>query len=293
MEIMTNMKKIRKAIIPVAGMGTRFLPATKSTPKEMLPIVDIPSIQYIVDEAVKSGIEEILFVTSPYKNSIQDHFDRSYELEHRLEKSNKIDKCNMIKDIPNMANFYYIRQGEPLGTGHAIKICKEFIGDEPFAVLYGDDLVKSDVPCLKQMINIYEENDCNVLCALELSDEEIPSKGIISFSDEKSHKINGLVEKPLLENAPSKYGTLGRYILKPEIFEELENIPLVNGEYLLTDAILDLMQKQDFYACIVDGDYHDIGNQFGYIKANIAYGLDRKDIKDRLLNYIEEISKRN
>lgn len=287
------MQRIRKAIIPVAGMGTRFLPATKSTPKEMLPIVDIPSIQYIVDEAVKSGIEEILFVTSPYKNSIQDYFDRSYELEHRLEKSNKIKQLDMIKNIPSMAKFFYIRQGEPLGTGHAIRICEDFIGGEPFAVLYGDDIVKSDVPCLKQMISIYEKYDCNVMCAVELTDEEIPAKGILSYSDIESGKINGLVEKPLLENAPSHYGTIGRYILKPEIFDELRNIPLVNGEYLLTDAILDLMQKQDFYACKLDGEYHDIGNQFGYIKANISYGLDREEIREKLLDFIKEISGRN
>jgi len=283
------MKRIRKAIIPVAGMGTRFLPATKATPKEMLPIVDIPSIQYIVDEAVKSGIEEILFVTSSYKNSIQDHFDRSYELEARLTKSNKMKQVDMIKEIPNMANFYYIRQGEPLGTGHAIRICEQFVAGEPFAVLYGDDIIKSEVPCLKQMIDIYEKYDCNVLCAVELSDEEIPSKGILSYDNIETGKVNGLVEKPLLENAPSKYGTVGRYILKPEIFEELACIPQVNGEYLLTDAMLDLMQRQDFYACKFLGDYHDIGNQFGYIKANIAYGLDREDIREKLTEYLNEI----
>lgn len=287
------MKKIRKAVIPVAGMGTRFLPATKAIPKEMLPIVDKPSIQYIVEEAVKSGIEEILFVTSSYKNAIQDHFDRSYELESRLLENNKIKQLEMIKEIPNLVKCYYIRQGEPLGTGHAIKICKDFLAGEPFAILYGDDIVKSETPCLKQLIDVYEKYDANVMCAVELEDSVIPSKGIVSYSNKETGKINGLVEKPTLDKAPSKDGTIGRYILKPEIFDELETITLVNGEYLLTDAILDLMGKQDFYACKLDGTYHDIGNQFGYIKANIDYGLDREDIKNDLLKYIKEISEKN
>lgn len=283
------MKRVRKVIIPVAGMGTRFLPATKALAKEMLPIVDKPTIEYIVEEAVKSGIEEILFITSPYKKNIEDHFDRSFELEKRLEKSNKLEQLEMIKNISNLASFYYIRQGEPLGTGHAVRLAKNFIGDEPFAILYGDDIVVSEIPCLKQMMQIYEKNDCNVLCAEELDDYLIPQKGIIEYEDIESGKVKGLVEKPKLEEAPSKHGTLGRYILKPEIFEELEKIGMTNGEYLLTDALLALMRKQDFYACKLVGTYYDVGNQIGYIKANVEFALARKDLSEAMREYLGKL----
>lgn len=283
------MKRVRKAIIPVAGMGTRFLPATKALAKEMLPIVDKPTIEYIVEEAVKSGIEEILFITSPYKKNIEDHFDRSFELEKRLEKSNKLEQLEMIKNISNLASFYYIRQGEPLGTGHAVRLAKNFIGNEPFAILYGDDIVVSEIPCLKQMMQIYEKNDCNVLCAEELDDYLIPQKGIIEYEDIESGKVKGLVEKPKIEEAPSKHGTLGRYILKPEIFEELEKIDMTNGEYLLTDALLALMKKQDFYACKLDGTYYDVGNQIGYIKANVEFALARKDLSEAIREYLSKL----
>lgn len=284
------MKKIRKAIIPVAGMGTRFLPATKALAKEMLPIVDKPTIEYIVEEAVKSGIEEILFITSPYKKNIEDHFDRSFELEKGLEQNSKLEQLEMVKSISSLASFYYLRQGEPLGTGHAIKLAKNFIGDEPFAILYGDDIVASEVPCLKQLIQVYEKYDCNVLCAEELEDYQIPQKGIIAYEDIESGKISGLVEKPKLEVAPSKHGTLGRYILKPEIFRELEYIPKTNGEYLLTDALLSLMQKQDFYACKVKGTYYDVGNQLGYIRANVEFALSRPDLSEAMREYLKSLN---
>lgn len=283
--------EVRKAIIPVAGLGTRFLPITKAVPKEMLPIVDIPTIEYIVKEAVDSGIEEILFVTNPYKSSIENYFDHHYELEQRLKISKKEKQLEKVLKPIGMANFMFIRQGEPLGTGHAIKICKNFVGNEPFAVLYGDDIIDSDVPCLKQMINMYEKYDCNVLCALKLSDEEIPSKGIIEYTDSDELIVKRLVEKPKLEEAPSKYGTIGRYILKPEIFDELEKIELKNGEYLITDAFERLMKYQPFYACKLDGKYYDIGNQFGYLKCNIEYSLKREDIKEKLSDYLKNYSK--
>ena len=283
------MHKIRKAIIPVAGLGTRFLPITKAVPKEMLPIVDIPTIEYIVKEAVDSGIEEILFVTNPYKNSIENYFDHHYELEERLKKNNKNEQLEKVLKPTCMASFMFLRQGEPLGTGHAIKICKNFINGEPFAVLYGDDIIDSSVPCLKQMINMYEKYDCNVLCALELSDKEIPSKGIIEYEDNNELKIKRLVEKPKLEEAPSKYGTIGRYILKPEIFDELDKIELKNGEYLLTDAFERLIKYQSFYACKLDGKYYDIGNQFGYLKCNIEFSLKREDIEKSLKEYLKNI----
>ncbi len=283
------MKKIKKAIIPVAGLGTRFLPITKAVPKEMLPIIDIPTIEYIVKEAVDSGIEEILFVTNPYKKSIEDYFDHHYELENRLKICNKQEQLDKILKPINMAKFMFIRQGEPLGTGHALKICKNFINDEPFAVLYGDDIIDNDVPCLKQMIEMYEKYDCNVLCALELSDEEIPSKGIIEYEQNSDLIVKRLVEKPKLEEAPSKFGTIGRYILKPEIFDELEKIEIKNGEYLLTDAFERLMKYEPFYACKLQGKYYDIGNQFGYLKCNIEYALKNQNIKDKLKNYLDEI----
>lgn len=278
--------KITKAIIPVAGMGTRFLPATKAVPKEMLPIVDKPSIQYIVEEAVNSGIEEILFVTSSYKNAVQDHFDRNYELENRLLQSNKTEQIKMIKDIASLVKCYYIRQGEPLGTAHAIRLCKNFIGNEPFAVLYGDDLVLSDEPCLKQMIDMHYEKDANILCAVSVSDDIIPSKGIIKYKND-NQEVDRLIEKPLLKEAPSNHATIGRYILKPEIFDEIDKLTLKNGEYLLTDAMGLLMNKQKFYACSLTGEYHDIGNQIGYIKANVEFALKREDIKQELKEYLK------
>ena len=282
------MKKIRKAVIPVAGMGTRFLPATKAVAKEMLPIIDKPTIQYIIEECVQSGIEEILLITSPYKKNIEDHFDQSFELEARLERSNKLEQLELVKNISKMCKIYYIRQGEPLGSGHAIKLAKSFIGDEPFAVLYGDDLMKYETPVLKQLINIYEEKDCNVIGAEEVDRSIVYKYGIIEF--EKDTKIKSIIEKPSIENAPSNIAGLGRYIVKPEIFEELDNLGRgANGEYQFTDAMLNLMKKQDFYACLYDGKYFDIGNQLGYIKANIAFALDRNDLKDDLKEYLKNL----
>lgn len=283
-----NVKKVRKCVIPVAGMGTRFLPATKATPKEMLPIIDKPTLQYIVEEAVKSGIEEILFITSPYKNSVLDHFDKSYELENRLKNAGKFDKLEMIENISSLAKFYYIRQGEPNGSGHAISLAKSFVGDEPFAVMYGDDLIKSDVPVLKQLIDIYEEKDCNVIGVQEVDKSLVNKYGIIKYADENG-KIQGLVEKPNIKDAPSNHAGLGRYIVKPEIFDELDNLEMIEGEeQKFTDAMESLMSKQDFYACMFKGQYFDIGSQFGYIKANIEYALDREDIKDDLIEYLNQ-----
>lgn len=282
------MKKVKKCIIPVAGMGTRFLPATKATPKEMLPIIDKPTLQYIVEEAVASGIEEILFITSPYKNSVMDHFDKNFELESRLKESGKLDKLHMIENVSGLAKFYYMRQGEPMGSGHAINLAKSFVGDEPFAVMYGDDLMKSEVPVLKQLIDIYEEKDCNVIGVQEVDPSIVYKYGIIEYANEEG-KIKDIIEKPSIEEAPSNHAGLGRYIVKPEIFEELENLKRGAGnEYQFTDGMKALMKKQEFYACKFNGKYFDIGNQFGYIKANIEFALDRDDIKDDLNNYLEK-----
>lgn len=282
------MKKVKKCIIPVAGMGTRFLPATKATPKEMLPIIDKPTLQYIVEEAVASGIEEILFITSPYKNSVMDHFDKNFELESRLKESGKLDKLHMIENVSSLAKFYYMRQGEPMGSGHAINLAKSFVGDEPFAVMYGDDLMKSEVPVLKQLIDIYEEKDCNVIGVQEVDPSIVYKYGIIEYADEEG-KIKDIIEKPSVEEAPSNHAGLGRYIVKPEIFDELENLKRGAGnEYQFTDGMKALMKKQEFYACKFNGKYFDIGNQFGYIKANIEFALDRDDIKEDLSNYLEK-----
>ena len=282
------MKKVKKAVIPVAGMGTRFLPVTKSVPKEMLPIIDKPTLQYIVEECVESGIEEILFITSPYKRNVEDHFDQSFELETRLERNNKLKELEIVKNISKMCKIYYTRQGEPLGSGHAIKLSKSFIGDEPFAVLYGDDLMKSETPVLKQLIDVYEKYDANVIGVQEVDRNLVYKYGIIEFETE--NKIKSIIEKPSIEEAPSNFAGLGRYIVKPEIFNELDKLDRGKGnEYQFTDAMLNLMKRQDFYACKFKGTYYDIGNQLGYLKANIAFALDRDDLKDELKQYLKEI----
>ncbi len=282
------MKKVKKAVIPVAGMGTRFLPVTKSVPKEMLPIIDKPTLQYIVEECVESGIEEILFITSPYKRNIEDHFDQSFELETRLERNNKLKELEVVKNISKMCKIYYTRQGEPLGSGHAIKLAKSFIGDEPFAVLYGDDLMKSETPVLKQLIDVYEKYDANVIGVQEVDRNLVYKYGIIEFETE--NKIKSIIEKPSIEEAPSNFAGLGRYIVKPEIFNELDKLDRGKGnEYQFTDAMLNLMKRQDFYACKFKRTYYDIGNQLGYLKANIAFALDRDDLKNELNKYLKEI----
>lgn len=284
------MKKVTKCVIPVAGMGTRFLPGTKSIPKEMFPIIDKPAIQYIVEEAVSSGIEEILFITSSYKNSVIDHFDRNFELETRLEKSGKLDKLDVVKKISDLATFTYIRQGEPLGSGHAIKLAKNFVGDEPFAVMYGDDVMMYDYPVLKQLMDIYEEKDCNVIGVQEVDPSLLYKYGIIDYDNKETGKIKTIIEKPKNEDAPSTHAGLGRYIVKPEIFNELEKLSKGAGnEYQFTDAMKALMNKQEFYACKFDGKYFDIGSQFGYLKANVEFALKREDLKEDIKKYIKEL----
>ena len=220
------MKKVKKCIIPVAGMGTRFLPATKATPKEMLPIIDKPTLQYIVEEAVASGIEEILFITSPYKNSVMDHFDKNFELESRLKESGKFDKLHMIENVSSLAKFYYMRQGEPMGSGHAINLAKSFVGDEPFAVMYGDDLMKSEVPVLKQLIELHNQTSSNIIGALEVPKELSSKYGMIEFKNKSTKEINTIIEKPSIDESPSNYAGLGRYIVSSKIFTILESLNL-------------------------------------------------------------------
>lgn len=286
------MKKITKAVIPVAGLGTRFLPITKSVPKEMLPIVDKPTLSYIIDECIESGITDILLITSPYKKVIEDYFDQSYELEKRLEEKEKFEELDYINTKPNNVNIYFIRQGEPKGSGHAIKLAKTFIGNDSFAVLYGDDIMKSKIktPALKQLINVHKETGANVIGCLEVAKELAPKYGMIDFQNKETGKIKTIIEKPSVEEAPSNYAGLGRYIVSANIFPILETLSKgVGNEYQFTDAMKELMAKEDFYACNLKATYYDTGSKIGYLKANIDFARDREDLKDRLDEYLKNI----
>lgn len=291
------MKKVRKAVIPAAGLGTRFLPATKAQPKEMLPIVDKPTIQFIIEEAVQSGIEEILIITSSTKRSIEDHFDKSYELEDTLRKKGKTELLKMVEDISNMVNIHYIRQKEAKGLGHAIHCAKAFIKDEPFAVLLGDDVVhpKNCEPALKQLVDQYERVGASVVGVQTVSWDDVSKYGIIEPSVQHSskgklHKLVNMIEKPKVEQAPSNMAVLGRYVLTPEIFDMLETqTPGSGDEIQLTDAIKRLMDKQAVYAYEFDGVRYDVGDKFGFVKATIDFSLEREDLKDQVRDYIKEI----
>lgn len=275
-------KKIRKAIIPAAGLGTRFLPATKAMPKEMLPIVDKPTIQYIVEEAIASGIEDIIIVTGKGKRSIEDHFDRNLELESNLEEKNKmalLEKINVSSNI----DIHYIRQKEPLGLGHAIWCARNFIGNEPFAVLLGDDLVKSDEPCLKQLMDQYNETYSSIIGVQEVLDEDVHRYGVIDPVSTESAlmQVTKFLEKPSLEEAPSNFAIIGRYILTPEIFRFLdEKKKGKGGEIQLTDAIEALNGIQRVFAYNFEGRRYDVGEQLGFIETTIDYALDREDLSE-------------
>jgi UTP--glucose-1-phosphate uridylyltransferase len=290
-----DMQKVRKAIIPAAGLGTRFLPATKAQPKEMLPIVDKPTIQYIIEEAVASGIEDIIIVTGRGKRAIEDHFDKSYELEETLAKKGKYDQLEEVQGISKLANIHYIRQKEPLGLGHAISCASRFIGDEPFAVLLGDDIVHSqEKPCLKQLIYVYERYNSSVIGVQEVPEQEVSKYGVISINqsgmDNGVFHINDLVEKPKVEDAPSNYAIMGRYVLRPEIFNILENLkPGAGNEIQLTDAIKKLNELQMVVGYEFDGVRHDVGDKFGFIKATLEFALERSDLKPQMLEYLESV----
>ncbi len=288
--------KVRKAIIPAAGLGTRFLPATKAQPKEMLPIVDKPTLQYIIEEAVDSGIEEILIITGRNKKSIEDHFDRSIELELELEKAGKNELLDEVRKISDMVNIHYIRQKEPKGLGHAIHCAKSFIGNEPFAVLLGDDIVYSEKPCLKQMIEIYDEYKTTILGVQEVPNEDVNKYGIVDCKliEDRVYKVKGLVEKPSLTDAPSNIAILGRYIINPAIFEILENTsPGKGGEIQLTDGLKTLAQKEAMYAYNFIGQRYDVGDKQGFLKATVEFALRREDIKDAFLDYLTDLVKGN
>ncbi|MEN2258093.1 UTP--glucose-1-phosphate uridylyltransferase GalU [Paraclostridium benzoelyticum] len=287
-------KRVRKAIIPAAGLGTRFLPATKSQPKEMLPIVDKPTLQYIIEEAVNSGIEEILVVTGRSKKSIEDHFDRSVELELELEQKGKTDMLEMVKEISNMVDIHFIRQKEPKGLGHAIYCAKSFVGDEPFAVLLGDDIVDNEVPCLAQLIKIYNEYNTSILGVQEVARENTDKYGILDVKniEDRVYKVNDMVEKPKVEDAPSNIAILGRYIITPAIFEILGNQkPGKGGEIQLTDALKTLGKHEAIYAYEFEGRRYDVGDKLGFLEATIDFALKRYNLKDELMDYMKNIIK--
>ena len=289
------MSLVKKAIIPAAGLGTRFLPATKAQPKEMLPIVDKPTLQYIIEEAIASGIEEILIITGRNKKSIEDHFDKSIELELELEKSGKTEMLEMVRHISDMINIQYIRQKEPRGLGHAILCAKSFIGDEPFAVILGDDIVDSKTPCLKQLLDIYYEYNTTIIGVQKIDRNDVNKYGIIQgkYIDENIHLIKDLVEKPDIESAPSSIAILGRYILKPDIFKILENQkPGKNNEIQLTDALKTLCETQAMYAYEFEGKRYDVGEKFGFLQATVEFALKNNELKDEFLNYLKELVKK-
>lgn len=284
--------KVRKAIIPAAGLGTRFLPATKAQPKEMLPIVDKPTIQYIVEEAINSGIEEILIVTGRSKRAIEDHFDKSYELEEELRKKGDQKLLSLVQDISNLVNIHYIRQKEPRGLGHAIYCAKAFIGDEPFAVLLGDDIVDSPKPCLGQLIEVYNRYRTTVIGVQHVPWDDVPKYGIISCKhvEERVFKVNELIEKPEKEKAPSNIAILGRYIITPGIFRHLENAtPGKGGEIQLTDALNCLVGHEDMYAYDFIGKRYDVGNRLGFLEATIEFALKRDDLRDSFKSYLKNM----
>lgn len=281
--------KVKKAIIPAAGLGTRFLPATKAQPKEMLPIVDKPTIQYIIEEAVASGIEEILIITGRNKRAIEDHFDKSIELENQLQSTGKEELLSMVNDISNMVDIYYIRQKEPKGLGHAINCAKTFVGNEPFAVMLGDDVVDSEVPCLKQLIDCYNEYKTTILGVQEVPENDVNKYGIVkgNYIEDRVYKVKNLVEKPKKEDAPSNIAILGRYIITPQIFEILENTkPGKGGEIQLTDALRTLSSDEAMYAYCFNGKRYDVGDKLGFLQATVEYALKRDDLKEEFMEYL-------
>ena len=286
---------IRKALIPAAGLGTRFLPATKSMPKEMLPIIDTPIIQFVVEEAINSGIEDIIIITGRGKRAIEDYFDTSPELENHLRQNEKYELLRKIKDISSLADIHYIRQKEPKGLGDAILKTEKHVGDEPFAVLLGDDIIKGDVPCIKQLMNIHQKHGSPVIAVEEVKD--VSKYGIIKGDeiDSSVYLIKDIIEKPGEQEAPSNIGAIGRYILTPEIFDCIKKTsPGKGNEIQLTDAIRMLLkeEKRDVYAYKFKGKRYDAGDKLGYVKAIIDFALEREDLREEIGRYLREIEKK-
>jgi UTP--glucose-1-phosphate uridylyltransferase len=285
-------QKIRKAVFPAAGLGTRFLPATKASPKEMLPLVDKPLIQYVVEEAVASGIEAVIIVTGRGKTAIEDHFDISFELEHLLEERGKEDVLKQMHAISEMAHFSYVRQREALGLGHAILQARDLVGDEPFAVMLGDDIVDAETPALKQMLDTYEEYDAPVIGTMQVEGEAISRFGVIDAEEVSDgvYKIKDMVEKPPFNEAPSDLAIIGRYILTPDIFEEIERTrPGAGGEIQITDAMRSLLKKRPFYAVRFQGTRHDAGDKLGFLIATVEFALKRPDLAPEFTKYLRSL----
>jgi UTP--glucose-1-phosphate uridylyltransferase len=284
--------KIRKAIIPAAGLGTRFLPATKAMPKEMLPIVDKPTIQYIVEEAVASGIEDIIIVTGKGKRAIEDHFDNSMELEQNLFEKGKFDLLEKVQYSSGLANIHYIRQKEPKGLGHAVLCARKFIGEEPFAVLLGDDIVQSETPCLRQLMDIHDKTHSSVIGVQQVPDHETNRYGIIdpAAQNDRIFEVRNFVEKPKLGTAPSNLAIMGRYVLTPEIFMFLEKQETgAGGEIQLTDAIQKLNEIQRVFAYDFEGKRYDVGEKLGFIKTTLEFALEHEELRDEMLLFMEKL----
>lgn len=288
--------RVRKAIIPAAGWGTRFLPATKAVPKEMLPIVDKPAIQYIVEEAVNSGIEDIIIVTGRNKRGIEDHFDRCHDLEYFLKEKGKQDLLRIVREISEMADVHYVRQKEQKGLGHAVLCARKFIGKEPFAVILPDDIIDAEKPCLAQMIEIYEQKGGAVIAVEKVPREEVSRYGVVKPEEvEKGlYRILDLVEKPPVEEAPSDLAVIGRYILPPEIFKHLEKTrPGAGGEIQLTDALRSLLKEQTLYAYEFAGTRYDTGDKLGFLEATVAFGLKHPQLGRPFRSYLQQIVGQN
>ena len=282
--------KLRKAVIPVAGLGTRFLPATKTVPKELLPIVDIPSIQYVVQEAVDAGIEEIIFVTGRGKDGIEDHFDDAPELEQVLVDRGQLEMVKMLRRIAEMTEVVSVRQKKPLGLGHAVLCARDLVGAEPFAVMLADDLIDSETPCIRQLSDIFDRTDESVVALMEVPETEVQQYGIIKGKvvQERLYQVEATVEKPPAKEAPSRMAIIGRYVLRPEIFSILQKLPPgKGGEIQLTDGLAQLVRERKVYGCEFLGDRYDIGDKFGFVRATVAYALKRPDLKDKLLEYLK------
>jgi len=285
---------VRKAIFPAAGLGTRFLPATKAQPKEMLPLVDKPIIQYSVEEALASGLNDIIIVTGKGKNAIEDHFDVSVELEAFLEKRGKLDVLTEIRQISNLINVSYVRQGEPLGLGHAVLVTRTLVGNEPFAVVLGDDVIDATPPALRQMIDVFEEMGGPVLAIEEVPRESVSSYGIIDAEEVRPgvYRIRDMIEKPPRDEAPSNLAIIGRYILTPDIFPELEQTAREKdrtGEIQLTNGLRRLLKKREIYGCRIDGVRHDTGNKLGFLKAVVYFALRRADLAEPFKEYLRSL----
>jgi len=289
-------KKVRKAVFPAAGLGTRFLPATKAMPKEMLPLVDKPIIQYGVEEAVAAGCDQIIIVTGRGKQAIEDHFDVSYELEKMLEERKKTDLLKIVRQISDMIHIAYVRQKEALGLGHAVLTARELVGDEPFAVLLADDVIDAGVPCLKQLMDIFNQTQCSVLATQVVEGPGISAYGVLEGkpvpgSNGKLYEVMSLVEKPRAEEAPSNLAVIGRYILTPSVFETLSDIKAgAGGELQLTDGLKQLLKKEKIYGYVFDGKRHDTGDKLGFLKATVEFALKRPDLGGPLRQYLKNLN---